>query len=157
MDWVCGFLSSLFCVCLCLCVFKSLFLSSFLLFLLSLLCYIKEEIKGRWKPTVQKWKNSQPRCNWAVIARESNVRRELVWSIMGDKTEKVDLSGRREGGKEGTKEVRFTDSREKEDEKRTCIRRLDEARRVLKKRRYEIWLFLLWRKPFKLIWPKVEC
>lgn len=40
--------------------------------------------------------------------------------------------------KEGTKEAKFTDSREKEDEKRSGIRRLDEARRVVKKRRYEI-------------------
>lgn len=39
---------------------------------------------------------------------------------MGDKTEKVDLSGRRGGWgvEEGTKEARFTSSREKEEKKK---------------------------------------
>lgn len=58
---------------------------------------------------------------------------------MGDKTEKVDLSTRRERGK--TKEPQrpgLQVQEKKKTRKRTGIRRLDEARRVLKQRRYEI-------------------
>lgn len=59
---------------------------------------------------------------------------------MGDKTEKVDLSGRRGGWgwKKEPKRPGLPVQEKKKKRKRTGIRRLDEARRVLKKRRYGI-------------------